>query len=128
MEDGLREVLDILEDFTSNKHDNQPKSLEITRSQAQLLTTIIRKAIAKPYKEVAYKNRHVGIRRDFLCINCGMSVDNYYCSNCGQRIMWDIEKPYSREDYMSAKFLGLDLDDWNDYQKYYGLGEEDDYN
>lgn len=34
--------------------------------------------------------------------------------------------PYSKEDYEKAKQQGLDLDDWNDYVKFYGLGEEDD--
>jgi hypothetical protein len=31
------------------------------------------------------------------------------------------EKPYSEEDYEDAKKQGLDLDDWNDYVKYYDL-------
>lgn len=31
-------------------------------------------------------------------------------------------KPYSDEDYEEAKRQGLDLDDWNDYQRYYELG------
>lgn len=34
--------------------------------------------------------------------------------------------PYSEEDYQKAKEEGLDLDDWNDYVKFYNVGEEDD--
>lgn len=34
------------------------------------------------------------------------------------------EKPYSEEDYDDAKNHGLDLDNWNDYVKYYNLGED----
>jgi len=33
--------------------------------------------------------------------------------------------PYSEEDYQKAKLQGLDLDDWNDYVEFYGLGERD---
>ena len=29
------------------------------------------------------------------------------------------EPPYSPEDYADAKAQGFDLDDWNDYQRYY---------
>lgn len=36
-------------------------------------------------------------------------------------------KPYSDEDYEKAKQQGLDLDDWDDYCKYFGLGEEPNY-
>lgn len=38
-----------------------------------------------------------------------------------------MERPYSDEGYEDAKSKGLDLDDWNDYVKYFGLGEEDYY-
>lgn len=34
--------------------------------------------------------------------------------------------PYSGEDYMRAKGMNLDLDDWNDYQTFYGLGEREE--
>lgn len=34
------------------------------------------------------------------------------------------EPPYSPEDYKQAKKQGLDLDNWEDYEKYFGLGEE----
>ena len=38
-----------------------------------------------------------------------------------------ITKPYSDEEYEDAKKQGLDLDDWDDYVKYFGLGEEPDH-
>jgi len=37
----------------------------------------------------------------------------------------NMEKPYSEEDYKQAKLLGLDLDNWNDYVKFFDLGEND---
>lgn len=37
------------------------------------------------------------------------------------------EPPYSKVEYEDAKRQGLDLDDWNDYEKYWGLGEEPNY-
>lgn len=33
------------------------------------------------------------------------------------------EPPYSKEDYQDAKSKGLDLDVWNDYQRYYEIEE-----
>lgn len=39
----------------------------------------------------------------------------------------DNQPPYSEEDYMRAKAQGLDLDDWNDYVKFYHLGEEEEF-
>ena len=36
-------------------------------------------------------------------------------------------KPYNEYDYNDAKEKGLDLDIWSDYEKYYGLGEEECY-
>jgi hypothetical protein len=35
--------------------------------------------------------------------------------------------PYSNDDYEDAENNGLDLDNWNDYVKYYGLGEKEEY-
>ena len=35
--------------------------------------------------------------------------------------------PYSKDEYEKAKEEGLDLDDWDDYVKYFGIGEEEDY-
>ncbi|WP_272932735.1 hypothetical protein [Virgibacillus halodenitrificans] len=37
-----------------------------------------------------------------------------------------MRKPYSDEEYEQAKEQGLDLDNWNDYVKFFGVGEEDD--
>jgi hypothetical protein len=39
----------------------------------------------------------------------------------------ETEKPYSEDDYEKAKIMGLDLDDWNDYVDFYGIGEEVNY-
>ncbi|WP_062323897.1 hypothetical protein [Halolactibacillus sp. JCM 19043] len=36
---------------------------------------------------------------------------------------YSVPKPYSNEDYIKAKNSGLDLDDWNDYKRYYNLEE-----
>lgn len=36
----------------------------------------------------------------------------------------DKNAPYSLEDYKKAKQKGLDLDSWQDYEEFYGLGEE----
>lgn len=33
-------------------------------------------------------------------------------------------KPYSDKDFEEAKQQGLDLDNWEDYEKFFGLGEE----
>jgi hypothetical protein len=38
-----------------------------------------------------------------------------------------INKPYSNEEYKDAMKKGLDLNDWNDYVEYFGLGEEPNY-
>lgn len=37
------------------------------------------------------------------------------------------EPPYSPEDYADAKAQGLDLDDWNDYQRYCRMGAWEDW-
>ncbi|WP_281248617.1 hypothetical protein [Domibacillus antri] len=34
-------------------------------------------------------------------------------------------KPYSEEEYKKAKEQRLDLDNWNDYVKYFQLGEDE---
>lgn len=39
----------------------------------------------------------------------------------------DDNKPYSKEDYKKAKERGLDLDDWDDYVNFYGIGEREEY-
>lgn len=33
-------------------------------------------------------------------------------------------KPYSKKDYKEAKDMGLDLDNWDDYQDFYELGQK----
>ena len=38
----------------------------------------------------------------------------------------NITPPYNQSDYDAALTRGLDLDDWNDYQKYYRLGEQEE--
>lgn len=40
-----------------------------------------------------------------------------------EKSTYNTVKPYSQEDYEIAKELGLNLDDWNDYQVFYKLGE-----
>lgn len=37
-----------------------------------------------------------------------------------------MSRPYSDEDYIDAKLKGLDLDNWNDYAKYFNLGEDEE--
>ena len=49
------------------------------------------------------------------------------CQGCGLRVYCEAERPYSYEDWEKAKEQGLDLDDWNDYVKFYGLGEDEQY-
>jgi len=39
----------------------------------------------------------------------------------------DDQPPYSEKDYQEAKAQGLDLDNWNDYVKFYHLGEEEEF-
>ena len=34
--------------------------------------------------------------------------------------------PYNEKNYLEAKAQGLDLDDWNDYQKFFGIGEQEE--
>lgn len=36
----------------------------------------------------------------------------------------DKDVPYSLEDYKKARRKGLDLDNWQDYEEFFGLGEE----
>jgi hypothetical protein len=36
-------------------------------------------------------------------------------------------KPYSDEECEEAKLQGLDLDDWDDYVKFFDIGEEPNY-
>ncbi|WP_312458464.1 hypothetical protein [Proteiniclasticum sp.] len=45
----------------------------------------------------------------------------------GSDVIDQISPPYSLSDYEAAKKRGLDLDDWNDYVKFYRLGEQEEY-
>lgn len=51
-----------------------------------------------------------------------------YCPVCGREVNKKEEKtpPYSHEDYLNAKTLGLELDNWKDYQEFYNLGGTSD--
>lgn len=40
----------------------------------------------------------------------------------GEIVEVNDDPPYSPEDYADAKAQGLDLDDWNDYQRYCNMG------
>lgn len=67
----------------------------------------------------------------------------YICKVCGETWRWyadEMERhvldyklrhgaPYSKGDYLKAQQEGYDLDNWNDYEKFYGLGtsEPDDW-
>ena len=74
-----------------------------------------------------------------LCPSCKEELsesmgDGYYkhwtsknICDCGQKLKWDDDAPYSKEDYDNAKLQGLDLDDWCDYVEFYGLGEREEY-
>lgn len=75
-----------------------------------------------------------------VCNSCGININgnemevaiNYevafvkinYCPVCGREVNKKEEKtpPYSYEDYLNAKTLGLELDNWKDYQEFYNLG------
>lgn len=58
---------------------------------------------------------------------------NMQCTECGLEISTEAlqaecnsEPPYSEADYEDAKQKGLDLDNWNHYVLYYGLGLDPD--
>ena len=60
------------------------------------------------------------------------SWNERYTDGCpvGNYPIWeksDDQPPYSEKDYQEAKAQGLDLDDWNDYVKFYHLGEEEEF-
>lgn len=68
------------------------------------------------------------MKLDSKCIECGYqfnSVHLYKCPLCDCKT--DRDPPYSPKDYEEAKRQGLDLDDWNDYVIFYGIGEEETY-
>ena len=35
-------------------------------------------------------------------------------------------RPYDKKDYLKAQSEGFNLDDWDDYQKFYQLGEQEE--
>lgn len=49
-----------------------------------------------------------------------------YCPMCGREVnkkkLEGRAIPYSQKDYLEAEKQGLNLDNWNDYQEFYGLG------
>jgi hypothetical protein len=62
------------------------------------------------------------------CKDCGyqFNADYFYkCPMCGCKT--NREPPYSDEEYEDAKLQELNLDDWDDYAKYFGIGEEIEY-
>lgn len=59
------------------------------------------------------------IEHSTICISCYDGIYHLVVEE-GNNV-----RPYSDEDYEDAKSKGYDLDDWNDYVKYFGLGEED---
>lgn len=64
--------------------------------------------------------------------NAVMNWSFNVCKNCGEyEAGLDTQcypsRPYSQTDYEAAQEQGLDLDDWNDYQKFYRLGEQEEY-
>jgi hypothetical protein len=50
-------------------------------------------------------------------------ISDEYMSQEGIELCSEASKPYSDEDYEDAKQQGLDLDDWNNYKKYYHMEE-----
>lgn len=62
------------------------------------------------------------------CKNCEYQFNNLYpyrCPMCNCKT--DQEAPYSHKEYEEAKKCGFDLDDWNDYVDFFGLGEREEY-
>jgi hypothetical protein len=71
------------------------------------------------------------------CGMCGQSTnfidvlsEDYICSEYCRNKFYELldslipdDKPYSEKDCEDAKQQGLDLDDWNDYKKYFHLEE-----
>lgn len=62
------------------------------------------------------------------CINCYEEYPLDYVGKCERCLVTNKQKPpYSLAEYIEAKEQNLDLDDWNDYVKFWGLGEEVGY-
>lgn len=60
--------------------------------------------------------------REYLQDFNSWSIKHY-----GEKITGKKTPPYSIFDYEAAQAQGLDLDDWNHYVKFYGLGEQEEY-
>lgn len=56
-----------------------------------------------------------------------LDFDSWSIKHYGEKITGKKTPPYSIFDYEAAQEQGLDLDDWNDYQKFYRLGEQEEY-
>jgi hypothetical protein len=61
------------------------------------------------------------------CVNCYEDYPIDYEGKCEKCSGVNTVKPYSDEEYEEAKEQGLDLDDWDDYVKYFGIGEVEEY-
>jgi hypothetical protein len=56
------------------------------------------------------------------------NVNNYIVKGKCEKCLGNTQKPpYSQEEYENAKQQGLDIDDWDDYVKYFGIGENPEY-
>ena len=60
------------------------------------------------------------------CRTCG-NADTVGCASYEREEEAQLDRPYSDKDYAEAKAKGLDLDNWDDYVEFYGLGEEINY-
>ncbi|GEM00883.1 hypothetical protein SAMN05421839_1029 [Halolactibacillus halophilus] len=71
------------------------------------------------FKKVMIKaNEHFGVDPAYF------GEEGYYFVQMQLiKMGYSLPKPYSDEDYNDAKKIGLDLDDWNDYKRYYKLEE-----
>lgn len=66
------------------------------------------------------------------CLCCLRKIDKYstylrpngdiLCKICYEK--YELDRPYSDEDYNRAKQLGFDLDNWKDYCNFYELGDD----
>lgn len=55
----------------------------------------------------------------------GLSLPCIKCDGSGKVVKEPVQAaPYSPKDYEDAKRQGLDLDSWEDYETFYGLGED----
>lgn len=67
-----------------------------------------------------------GVPTNFIDVLSEDYICSEYCRNKFYELLDSLipdAKPYSDKDYEDAKQQGLDLDDWNDYKKYYHMEE-----